>query len=244
MLNARVTRLESPVDAPVVGLTGQCYSHSMKILFVTFCVSLFALPVQADWEAKVKVDGKAKVPAAVGEGKMRIKGKKMRFDIKSPMDLSVIGDSAKRKAWTLIHAPRMVMESSLSESDLKNIPLCDEKGAEVCLREAGYKKTGTEKVNGYATTIYEADLRSPKVKVPTRVKLWKVDGMKEMPVTRVHAFEAGKTEPVSTMDLTEIKVGPIADAVFTVPKGYSSMPGAELFLKGMGQSNRDRKSVV
>ncbi len=210
----------------------------MKQLFlICMAVCLFSRLSIADWEAKFNIDAKAKHPMAVGQGKAQFKKKKMRFDIKGPLEVSFIGDANLGKGWALLHSMKMLIDANLSPSDFKHIPLCDESSSDSCLIKAGFKKLGSELVNTYDSTLYELSLKPPQVTSPTRVKAWKVNAMKEMVLTRVLVFEADKPTPISSVDLTEIKPVQVLDSIFLIPKDYRSMPNVnELFLKATKKS--------
>jgi hypothetical protein len=203
----------------------------MALLF-SFVVGF---PVLGDWEAHIQINSAVKGPISQGEGMMKMKGKRIRLDLTSPFSLSVIGDGKTGKASMLIHPIKIFVETSVSESELKSIPFCDGKEVDTCLTKAGYKKAGQAKVNGYTCVLYEGDLKPPQVKTATHAKVWRVEGMNEMPITRVVTKEIADPTRSTQIDFTEIKVLGLSDTIFSVPADYHLIANADQILKGLGK---------
>jgi hypothetical protein len=200
--------------------------NPLLFLLATFT----AFSAQADWEGKVEMSG-----VAHGSGTLQIKNKKMRLDLTAPAGFSVIADMDNRKAVILMPALKVYMQKDVSESELNGIPLCDPKNLDACLTEAGYRKVGHEKANGYPCTVYEGDLKPPQVKNAAHAKLWKVDGMKETPLARVVYYELGKPTQVTKLEFSDIQIKSLPEARFVVPKDFSPMPNADAILKSLGK---------
>lgn len=87
------------------------------------------------------------------------------------------------------------------------------------------KHAGTEKVNGYECDKY---VLTPKKQGLEKSTTW---------IARKLGYPIKSVGQDYSMELTNIKEGTQAPALFTVPKGYQKMPGMEDYYRGMMQQD-------
>lgn len=87
------------------------------------------------------------------------------------------------------------------------------------------KHAGTEKVNGYECDKYVLIPKKPGLEKSTT---W---------IARKLGYPIKSVGQDYSMELTNIKEGTQAPALFTVPKGYQKMPGMEDYYRGMMQQD-------
>ena len=198
------------------GMTKQLLSCSLGMLLI-----LVGAPgAKADWEATMVVNIPDK---AAMEGHIRMGKDKVRLDITSPMAMSSIFHTDKGKAFTLMHAMKMLVETDVKQLD-SQIPMCKTSEIDACLSKQGYKKTGTAKIGNYDCDVYEAKMdRKGKTML---VKLWRPKTLKEVPAIRVEATPQG--ESMISTHLKDISVGNQALSYFEVPKDYRNMGAMKL----------------
>lgn len=199
---------------------------------------LVASPALADWsaEATTKVTAPAGQPQPP-EMKGRIYGRKgqLRMDTQVPtqqgkgpdLSMSMLFDFEKRTGTTLMHARKLATVRSLDQMAMNLPGSCTGKTQDydACLVEQGYKKTGTEKVNGHPTAVYEGSPQGFDGK-PLRQKVWRPTDLPEVPYVRAQTFsERGQ---VTEINLTNIQQGKQPDALFTVPADYQKVEGSAL----------------
>ena len=110
----------------------------MKLIStLSFALLLSATAAFADWQADVATKFSNKeIPAM--NGRMKVKKDAVRIDMSEPMEISVIVDRKKKKAFTLMHPAKIVMDADLSQYD-KQIPLCTATDPEACYPKIGLK---------------------------------------------------------------------------------------------------------
>lgn len=199
---------------------------------------LVASPALADWSAdattKVSAPSGQKAPpgqTAPPEMKGRIYGRKglLRMDSQVPgppqgpgMAMSILFDFEKRTGTTLMHARKIAAVRNLDEMAVKLPGSCVGKTQDydACFVEQGYKKTGSEKVNGHPTTVYEGTPPGMDGK-PLRQKVWRPTDLPEVPYVRAQTFSP--EGQVSEINLTNIQQGKQPDSLFTVPADYQKV---------------------
>ncbi len=192
---------------------------------------LVATPALADWSAETTT--KLTPPAgqkAPPDMKGKVYGRKnlLRMDAQVPgqpvmaQGMSILFDFEKRTGTTLIHARKLASERNLDELPVKLPFSCTGKTQDydACFLEQGYKKTGTEKVNGHAATVYEGTVPGLEGK-PMRQKMWRPTDLPEVPYVRAQTF--GPDGGVTEVNLTNIQQGQQPDALFKVPADYQSL---------------------
>ena len=182
---------------------------------------LAALPfAQADWEGKIasKIPpGNSGVPSNLN-GTIRMKKDHLRLDLKSPMDMTFLADMSSKKAWTLIHGAKLLMATDISKFQAQ-APMCTTDNIDECLAKKGFKKTGSETIDGHPCTIYD----------DKHTKLWRPNDLKEVPSLKTLVIQSpGK---VIETYITEVKVGKQDATVFEVPADYHKMDGLQNLFK-------------
>ncbi len=189
-------------------------------------VLLAASPALADWQADVQFQ----TPATSHYGKQgslqEMKGKAygrkglMRMDVQTPAGaMSMLLDQNKGTATNLMHERKLVVQADAAQAGV-DLPNCKGKSYAACLNAQGYKKVGSETVNGLPCTVYE--LARKEEEDGGKVRVWLPTGLKEDVIVRSQRHDAeGKL--TSQFDLTNVKVGPQPNSRFSVPKDYQPM---------------------
>ncbi|QSQ22420.1 hypothetical protein JY651_46130 [Pyxidicoccus parkwayensis] len=212
--------------------------HSLRhrLSGLAVAVLLVAAPALADWSADATTKALPQPgQKAPPEMKGRVYGRKgmLRMDSQVPapqggkspdLSMSVLFDFEKRTGTTLMHAQKLASVRNLDELPVKLPGSCMGKTQDydACLVEQGYKKTGTEKVNGHPTNVYEGSVPGMDGKV-THQKVWRPTDLPEVPYVRAQSLtDRGQME----INLTNIQEGKQPDALFTVPADYRKVDGA------------------
>ncbi len=203
-----------------------------KALFFVLVASPLAL---ADRQADVNTKfSNHEIPTLIG--KMSFKRDQVRIDMNQPLEISIIIHQKKKKAFTLMHPAKLVMDANLSQYD-KQIPLCSAKNAESCYLKIGLKKSGIEKIDGKVCTIYEGNVRGDKK-----------DGSKDVIMKVWHPNDSAESPPLKSIAImkngdsvesrfTNIVLKSIPDSFFAIPKGYQHAGPMENLIqsfKGVG----------
>jgi hypothetical protein len=111
-----------------------------------------------------------------------------------------------------------------------SLPACQTDDAAACLSKAGFKKSGSEQVNGLKATRWERNQGAGEAKVHDAV--WVPDGFKEFVFVRSLHQAGERTRIADVLDLK--KADPPAER-FAVPAGYQDL-GAMMrrFQRGPG----------
>jgi hypothetical protein len=184
---------------------------------------LVSFPALGDWEGKVRFtfDPPRGAQEPTSDGSIHMKGGKVRVDQQSPMGkVAVVFDFKTKKLVMLMPDRKKYMEMDRSLTAATIPPVCDAGKAVDCLVAVGFKKTGSETVDGRKTSIWEQDRDTRMGKI--HQKLWVVDGAKELMFLRqVTQSERGAAKT----EVTEVKEIPQADSIFAVPADYTKMEG-------------------
>jgi hypothetical protein len=199
------------------------------VLFVAFATASAA---HAGWEAKfsTKVGGGEK--AHEMHGRMRMQGDRTRVDMAGQMPMSMIFDSKTKKSWVLMHAQKVSMEGDANKVPGVDAAGCGTANVDKCLASKGFRKTGTETVDGHACAVYEGKVKGGKENREMEMKIWRPETLKEVPAIKV----VGKGKDGTTFEtyMTEVKVGSQDASLFSVPKDYRAMGNPmDLMKKGM-----------
>ncbi|MBI3542289.1 MAG: DUF4412 domain-containing protein [Deltaproteobacteria bacterium] len=184
-------------------------------------ISTFACAglARADWQGDIQMKApRAGAPEMSGKAFGKLGA--MRMDMESPQGkMSAITDWKARKVWMLMHARKMVMEHGMDRAGV-DLPHCTSDDIDTCLTREGFKKTGSETVNGHPCAIYEADRETEGRK--SHHKLWRPTDLKEVPFVR--AAHSGGNGETGQVDLLNAKVVAALDAsLFTPPADYKPM---------------------
>jgi outer membrane lipoprotein-sorting protein len=175
---------------------------------------------RADWQGTVEVQGQTgkEKDDRVETGKIFAQGGKIRFEMKAhDHDMIVITDIKGQSAAMLMPAQKMAMEMPAAKAN-KDMVTCSTNDVDECLKTKGFKKTGSDTIDGHPCAIYEADGEHNGTK--SHQKLWRPTDMKEvfMLKTVTHS-EHGEM----TMLIKNVKLGKLETALFTVPSDYKKM---------------------
>lgn len=208
-------------------------SKRLRCLFISLilCSLPFLLPAQtrADWEGqfKVKITGKKSMPESTGV--VRMKKDRIRLDAKTPADVTTLINLKTNQAWTLLNLQKIMMEVNL-KTIAGHLPLCGTKNIEECLKKQGFRKTGTETLQGHPCSLYETK----------NIKLWRPDQLKEVPALKtIVSSESGTTET----EFSNIKMSPQADPLFVAPKNFQSVGSPQDLLKNLTKGMGAMKPV-
>lgn len=137
-------------------------------------------------------------------------GKKMRMEMTSGGNQQTISivDLAARKMFMLMPANKVYMEMPLDTNTAAWA--VDEKSRGDYFE---MKHVGTETVNGYVCDKYVLTPKKPGLEKSTA---W---------IAKKLGYLIKSVGENYSMELTNIKEGPQAASLFTVPKGYQKMPG-------------------
>jgi hypothetical protein len=195
-------------------------------------VVLVATPALADWEAEAitKIFSQPGQKAPAQERKSKMYGRKgvLRVDMEMPGrpesgGMSMIMDFEKRTSITLLHARKVATQQDLDAMPMSTPGSCMgmAQDFEACLKEQGYKKVGSEKVNGHPATVYEGTIPNADG-TPQRQKLWRPTDLAEVSHVRAQTFNA-QGQLTTEINLSNIQVGPQPDSRFAVPSDYRKM---------------------
>jgi hypothetical protein len=162
---------------------------------------------------------------------MRMEGDRTRVDMDGKMAMSMIVDVKTRKSWMLMHSQKMAMDGDLDK--VPGASFCGTTHVDACLKEKGFRKTGSETIDGKPCTVYEGTVKEAGKGGSTRtdLKIWRPNGLKEVPAIKVVGKQKGTTFETR---ITDIKVGTQGAGLFSVPKDYKSMGNPmDLMKKGM-----------
>jgi hypothetical protein len=194
---------------------------------------LLASPALADWEADLKLKPRAGTmgpgPARELQGKAHGRQSQLRMDLESPQGpMSMLINWEKHQLTLLLHSQKLAMQRDTGQDS--DIPSCGTKDIEACLTSQGFKKSGSETVNGHPCTVYEKNAASAKGTVNT--KIWRPTDLKEVPFVRSQSSDASGV--TNLINLTNVKVGAQPDSLFVAPADYRAMqapgggaPGAQ-----------------
>ncbi|MBI3535244.1 MAG: DUF4412 domain-containing protein [Deltaproteobacteria bacterium] len=122
-------------------------------------LSVFSYIAFADWDGSFEViyTGKQSIPKVVGQ--MRMKKNQIRIDSTAPAQVSTLVNLKLKKAWTLLHAQKMLMETNVSNVEAYT-QFCETSEIEACLKKRGFKKLGSESIQGHKCDIYESETKT------------------------------------------------------------------------------------
>lgn len=185
---------------------------------VALLLSLAAPSIgHADWKGTLDVQG-AGGKGKDQQGKIFAQGGKIRFEMNAQgHEMIVITDIKGKSAAMLMPAQKIAMEMPVGKAD-KDMVTCSTDDIEGCLKTKGFKKTGSDTVDGHPCAVYEADQDHNGVK--SHQKLWRPTDMKEV-------FMIKSVSHVESRDITttikDIKFDKLAASLFTVPADYKKM---------------------
>jgi hypothetical protein len=191
-------------------------------------VSALAPAARADWEgiAKTKIEPPPPMAEGAQEGKIYGKGGKLRIEMNGRMGKGAVIIDAKNKKMTMVMEDKkafMVMDTDgpLAGRGGPGMQLavsCAGEDPKECLEASGFKKGGSDKVNGQKATRWSRVQETPRG--PAQQELWTADGFKEFAVLKQVTKLAERTV---TLEVEGLKKSPQPDALFEAPAGYQDM---------------------
>lgn len=198
---------------------------------------LVSTPALADWVGDLRVKSAPtpgqKAPTET-KGKMYGRTGMLRMDlapVEIPGGMSIIFNWEKRTGTTLFHQKKAATVRNLDELPVKIPGACSGQGQDfdACFTAQGFKKTGTEKVNGHPADIYEGVPPGAEGSIQ-RQKVWRPTDLPEVAYIRSYTYDmAGKLQ--SEIDVLNIKTGAQPESLFSVPADYDELDS------GAGASN-------
>jgi hypothetical protein len=181
-------------------------------------VVLCASSALADWSAALRMEtkgGPLKERVVTLTGKAFGRDGQLRFD--TDADLSMLLD-AKAHTFTRV----MVKAKRFVQTDMEltsvDFPSCT-KDTDACLKGLGYKKTGSEKIDGHPCDLWTRDRTTNGH--TAHLTIARPRDLKEVPFLRsVHLADTGTS---SSVTLSGVTVGPVPDDTFTVPADFKPM---------------------
>ena len=172
--------------------------------------------------AEFSADMVHKMGAMTKEGKVYVKGTKMRTESGMGQGITIV-DGDTGTVWVLQPAQKMYMEMKKGATQPMQTTQSDEELAKV----ADKKFLGTETVNGYQCEKYLYTYRDKALGTMT---MWVATKLGHA-IKMVHQSPEGE----SSFEYRNIKEGGVADSLFQVPAGYTKMemPGMPGMGKGM-----------
>ena len=170
--------------------------------------------------AEFSADMVHKMGAMTKEGKVYVKGKKMRTESGMAQGITIV-DGDTGTVWVLQPAQKLYMEMKKGPAQ----PVPTTQSDEELVKVADKKFLGTETVNGYQCEKYLYTYRDKTLGTMT---MWNATKLGQS-IKMVHQSPEGE----SSFEYRNIKEGGVADSLFQVPAGYTKMemPGMG---KGMG----------
>ena len=194
-----------------------------------FCVS-----ASADWQGTMSISSSAR-EGKTTQGHIFGKPGISRADLSMGQhETSSIVDYRSGKVIVLMHAQKALMETKLDPA--QHGISCTSSDLLGCFKNLGYHKTGSESVNGHSCDTYEADLTPKATGKKIHQKIWYPTDLKEVPFLRtVSTHDDGKT---TSVNITDVKVGPVAASQFEAPSDYKKMAAPDL--SGLAEAMKAR----
>lgn len=193
------------------------FKAALVLVLAALLLGVAALALAAEFSA----DMVHKMGTMTKEGKIYVKGKKMRMEGSMGQGITIVdGDTGTVRV--LQPAQKMYMEMKKGTQAMEPAQQ-DEELAKI----ADKKFLGTETVNGYQCERYLYTYHDKKLGTLTQWYSKKL----EYPIKMLHSSPEGET----TFEYRNIKEGGVADSMFQVPPGYTKMemPGTPGMGKGM-----------
>jgi outer membrane lipoprotein-sorting protein len=195
------------------------FKGALVLVLAVLLSGVSALALAAEFSA----DMVHKMGTMVKEGKVYVKGTKMRTESGMGQGISIV-DGTTGTVWVLQPAQKMYMEMKKGAHQPMQTTQSDEELAKL----ADKKHLGTETVNGYQCEKYLYTYRDKALGTMT---MWVATKLGHA-IKMVHQSREGE----SSFEYRNIKEGGVADSLFQVPAGYTKMemPGMPGMGKGMG----------
>jgi hypothetical protein len=186
----------------------------------------FATAARADWEGDVEMKGAmGRHGGSAPTGKVRFKDGKMRMDMQmGPMEMSTIVDFPSHKVLLINHGAKAYSEMNGDRPGMgggpnEALPHCKTLKFEACMKEQGFKKAGSDTINGVAATAWEGEREGRHGK--RHEKIWHPDAAgDEFAFVRIESGEGERH-----LDVQNFKMAKQDAAAFEAPEGYAKGEG-------------------
>jgi hypothetical protein len=183
-----------------------------RVVVVAGAVCFLCAALSASFAQEIAADMVTKDGKKAIQGKLYVKGNKIRVEQKGDMDYRIFrGD--KNAMWNVMPGDKAWMA-------LKVDPKMKPKAQEKMDGEVSRKQVGTETVDGHPTKKYEVVAKEEGKNVT--YYQWLATDLNNFPVKTANAN--GKW----SVEYTNIKKVGVADSLFEVPKGYASLDAPDL----------------
>jgi hypothetical protein len=196
----------------------------LAAFLLAFTGLCWAIEFSGDMSTKVSIGASQQSPAQnmQSDGKLYIKGNKIRQDVKSNlMNVITIARGDKKVRWTLNPKDKTYMELSTSNRPDAADPL-KSMSIDGMVKQMGgpdrvtKKLLGKETVNGFACTKYQIMSKIKNAGVSSTI--WIADKI-NFPIRVFSQSQGNKV----TLEVKNIRIGKVADSIFEIPKGYKKM---------------------
>jgi outer membrane lipoprotein-sorting protein len=196
------------------------FRGALVLVLTVLLSAVSALALAAEFSA----DMVHKMGTMSREGKVYVKGKKMRTESGMGQGITIV-DGDTGTVWVLQPAQKMYFEMKKGATQPTQTTQSDEELAKL----ADKKLLGTETVNGYQCEKY---LYTYHDKALGTMTMWIATKLGQA-IKMVHQSPEGE----SSFEYRNIKEGGVADSLFQIPAGYTKMqmPGMPGMGKGMGK---------
>ena len=192
-----------------------------QFLSVILGLLFFALPSSgfADWSGTILIHS-SKEKQEIPPGKVFYQGQKFRMEMTAQgRAMTIIVDPEHKTAEMLMPAQKLVLDVPASMADrTKTFVTCANLGVDECLKERGYKKTGSDTVDGHPCAVYE--IQNVQGANSDHQKIWRPTDLKEVPM--IKAVITSKQDVVTTQ-VQNIQVAKLSASLFQVPADYKKM---------------------
>jgi hypothetical protein len=185
------------------------------------------LSARADWTGKLRITLPARRAAnPPREGRLSAKGGKLRVELAQPgmgQVVAILDSRAKRSTVLMVDRKAFTVSDLEQESlgaQLGSRPgvYCEGSDVAGCLGASGFKKAGSESVNGWKATRWSRERSVQSQRVYEDV--WTPDGFGEVALVRQVTTAPGRT---TTIDVLELQKAEQPAAEFELPSDYSDL---------------------
>ena len=184
----------------------------MRTLIAALIATLSATAAFADFTGDYKM--RARDHEVKGKIMSNTSAQKVRMDMEHERmgRTSQIFDGKAKKGWMIMHNQRMVM--TMSAGDVEKSPICSSTSDPArCLADQGFRRAGSEHVNGFDCEIYE------KNKDGEVTRFYRPTVRKDAPFVRMTMDKGGNRS--MQMDIENLKFDSVSASQFDVPKDYA-----------------------
>jgi hypothetical protein len=185
-------------------------------LSVSLLVLLVSVPCLADWKGDLIANGEGAQEHS--EGKVFASGRNLRFEVQAQgRSVVVLVDAKSQAASMLMPSQKIAMEVPAGKGDA-SMTACGTDDIDGCYRKKGFKKTGTETLDGHPCVIYEGDEKHGATQA--HQKMWRPKDLKE--VFMIKSIMSAQGHTITTL-VKNIHFGKLDSSLFSVPTDYKKI---------------------